>query len=60
MNRLIKIIKKIIFALSFMFTFNLIFQPLNVNIPINIYSVALYCTLGIPSFFYLIILKLII
>lgn len=57
---MIKIIKKFVFALGFMYAFNLIFQPLNISIPINLYSLSLFYFLGIPSVFYFIIIKLLI
>lgn len=57
---MIKIIKRIVFSLGFMYAFNLIFQPLAINIPINLYSLALFYFLGIPSVFYFVIIKLLI
>lgn len=57
---MIKIIKRVVFALGFMYAFNLIFQPLNVNIPINMISLSMFYFLGVPSIFYFVIIKLLI
>lgn len=58
MLKILKILKKIVFSLGFMYTFNIIFSPLNIYIPINICTILLFCFLGVPSIFYVVILKL--
>lgn len=55
---MLKIIKKIVFALGFLYTLNIVLQPLNIIVPINIFSLAMFYLLGIPSVFYFILIKL--
>lgn len=47
MHRVIKIIRKLIFSVIFLYTFNLMSQSLNIMIPINIMTVS-YITLFGP------------
>ena len=54
---MIKIIKRIVFALGFLYTLNIILQPINIMIPINIYSLTMFYFLGIPSILYFILVR---
>jgi len=54
---LIKIIKRIVFALGFLYTLNIILQPINIMIPINIYSITMFYFLGVPSVLYFIFIR---
>ena len=55
---MLKIIKKIVFALGFLYTLNIILQPINITIPINIYSITMFYFLGIPSIIYFILVRM--
>lgn len=55
---MLKIIKKIVFALGFLYTLNIVLQPLNIMVPINIYSLTMFYFLGTPSVFYFILIRL--
>lgn len=59
MNKLIKIIKKIIFSFVLLYTYNLVASSFNLIIPINIYTVGLLSILDAPGLITLVaILKL--
>lgn len=49
-----KVVRKIIFAFTVLYSFNLIMNSLNIFIPINMYSVALLTVLGFPGLFVLV------
>ena len=55
---MLKRLKKVVFALGFLYTLNIILQPIDIVIPINIYSLAMFYFLGIPSVFYFIFIRL--
>ncbi len=54
---MLKRLKKVVFAFGFLYTLNIVLQPLNISIPINLYSLSLFYFLGIPSVFYFILIK---
>lgn len=60
LKNLVKIIKKIFFSILLIYGFNIIAQPININIPINIYTIVIITLLGVPSFLALIIIYLIV
>lgn len=47
-------VKKIVFALATLYSFNLIMNTLNIFIPINIYTVVTLSLLGFPGLFILV------
>lgn len=60
MKKIVKIIKKIVFALSIIYGFNLIMNPIKMFIPINLYTVFTTSTLGFPGLLLLIGLSVLI
>jgi len=58
LQKLYKILKKIIFSAFFLYGYNVIAAPLNIFIPINLITVFLISILGIPSLFALMIISL--
>ncbi len=53
------IIKKIIFSIVLLYSFNIMVQPLNIIIPINIITISFISVLGIPALMSLIIIFLV-
>lgn len=49
LKKILKIIKKIILSVFILYGYNLISQPLNLIVPINIYTVLLLSVFGIPA-----------
>ena len=60
LRKILKIVKRIIISIILLYSLNLILQPLNVNIPINIINVGLITILGLPALISLITILLII
>ncbi len=54
---MLKRLKKIVFALGFLYTLNICLQPIDINVPINLYSLTMFYFLGIPSVFYFIFVR---
>lgn len=59
MKKILNILKKILAAPFIIYLYNLIAAPLNIIIPINIFTVALIGFLGIPGLITLIVFYLI-
>ena len=60
MKFMVKLIRRIIFSAFLLYGYNLIAVNFNLVIPINIYSMGLVTTLGIPSVFALVLFKVLI
>ena len=60
LKKILKIVKKIIISVILLYSLNLILQPLNINIPINLINIGLITLLGIPALISLIMILLII
>lgn len=60
LKKIYKLFKKMIVSAFILYSYNLISAPLNLIIPINIYTVSILTVLGIPSLFALIAILLII
>lgn len=60
LKKIYKLFKKLIVSAFILYSYNLISAPLNLIIPINIYTVSILTVLGIPSLFALIAILLII
>ena len=58
MKKVVHLIKKILFNLFFLYTFNIMIGPANIIIPINIITILLMTVFGVPSLFSLIIIKI--
>ena len=59
MNIIIKIVKRLVFALALIYSFNIIMNSLDIFIPINYYTVSTILIMGFPGLFLLVALKLI-
>ena len=53
-----KVVKKIIMAVLFIYVYNKISLPLDVVVPINVFTVAIVAVCGLPSIVMLIIFSL--
>ena len=60
MKIIIRIVKKIIFALSIIYGFNLIMGPVKMFVPINVYTITTTSILGFPGLLLLLGLSAII
>lgn len=60
MEKLYKILKKTIYSVFLIYAYNLVAQPLNIIIPINIFTVLIITIMGPVSLLSLVIIKLII
>ena len=58
-KKIFNILKKIILAVLFIYTYNKLTLPLNIIIPINVITVGLVSICGIPSILMLILFSLI-
>jgi len=59
-KKLFNLIKKIVFSVFLIYGFNLIAEPLNLIIPINIITVGLITILGVPALLSLILVYFIV
>ena len=60
LKRLFKIFRNIFISIILIYSLNIILQPLNINIPVNIINVSLLTILGFPVLLSLIIILLVI
>jgi len=58
MKKIFKLVKKIIYGFLLIYSFNIILQPLNINIPLNFITVGSVSLFGISAFLSLITLFL--
>lgn len=54
MKMMIKIVKKIIFAFTLLYSFNIIMSSMNLFIPLNLYTISCISLLGFPGLFLLV------
>lgn len=59
MKIIFKIMKKLILAFLMLYMYNILAQSLNINIPINIYTLIFLFVLGFPGLLSLIVIMLI-
>jgi len=59
-KKMLKIVKKIIVSIFLLSSFNLIANPINLNIPINLYTVLSMSILGLPALLSFVIILLVI
>ena len=59
-KKIFKIIRRIIVSALFLYGYNVIALPIDVNIPINIINISLLTLLGIPALFALIFINIVI
>lgn len=59
LNKILEIMKKIIFSVVLLYGFNVISGPINIMIPINLITIGAVTILGFPALFSLIIIKII-
>lgn len=55
-----RLLKHIIFAFGLIYSFNIIMANMNINIPVNIYTILFVTMLGFPGLFSLVGLVLLI
>ena len=60
LKRLFKIVRNIFISIILIYSLNIILQPLNINIPVNVINVSLLTILGFPVLISLIIILLVI
>lgn len=60
LKKIYRFMKKIVMSIFLLYGYNLIATPLNIVIPINIFTVAIVTVLGIPSLFALITIFLLL
>ena len=60
LKKIFELIKKIVFSVFIIYSFNLIAEPLNLIIPINIITVGLITILGMPALLSLILIYFIV
>lgn len=59
MKKIFLLIKKVILAVIYIYAYNKLTLPLNIIIPINVFTVSLVTLFGIPSMIMLILFSLI-
>lgn len=59
-NIVFKLIRKIIIAIFMLYGLNILISPMNIIIPINIFSIVVISLLGIPGLLSLVLLFLLI
>lgn len=59
MKIIINIVKRLVFALALLYSFNIIMNPIDLFIPINIYTISAIGILGFPGLFLAVALKVI-
>lgn len=59
-KKFLKIVKKIIVSIFLLSSFNLIANPINLNIPINLYTILSLSILGLPALLSFVIILLVI
>lgn len=57
---LFKVIKRVIICFFFLYTYNLIVQPLGTTIPINVITIGSLTILGIPALLALIFIMILV
>lgn len=59
LKKIFNLVKKVIFSVLFIYAFNEMSLPLNLIIPINIFTVLLVSFCGIPSILMLVLFSLV-
>jgi len=54
MKKIVKLLKKIIFSVFLIYSYNLLAKSINMIIPINMVTVSVLTIFGMPSLFFLI------
>lgn len=60
LKKIFKLFKKIVISAFVLYSYNLISAPLNLIVPINLFTISILTVLGLPSLFALIAILLII
>ncbi len=58
-KKILKLLRNIFISIILLYSLNIVLQPININIPINIINVSVISILGIPSLISLIIILLV-
>ncbi|MBQ4584231.1 MAG: pro-sigmaK processing inhibitor BofA family protein [Bacilli bacterium] len=57
---LFKVLKRVLFAFIFLYSFNLLVSSININIPVNLISIGIVSCLGTPGLLSLVIMSFIV
>ena len=60
LKKILKILRNVFISIILLYSLNILLEPLNINIPINIINILVLSILGIPSLVSLIIILLIV
>lgn len=59
LKKILEVIKKVIFSVVLLYGFNIIANPINIMIPINLITIGAVTILGFPALFAFIIINII-
>lgn len=59
LKKILEVIKKVIFSVVLLYSFNIIANPINIMIPINLITIGAVTILGFPALFAFIIINII-
>lgn len=59
LKKILEVIKKVIFSVVLLYGFNIIANPINIMIPINLITIGAVTILGFPALFAFIIISII-
>lgn len=60
LNKVIKIIKKVVFSAFLLYGYNILIEPLGLIIPINFITVGFISIFGLPALFSLILIYILV
>ena len=60
LKKILKILRNVFISIILLYSLNILLEPLNINIPINIINISVLSILGIPALVSLIIILLIV
>jgi len=60
LNKIIKIIKKVVFSAFLLYGYNILVEPLGLIIPINLITVGFISIFGLPALFSLILIHVLV
>lgn len=60
LKKILTFLKKVVFSFFFLYGYNLIAAPLNLFIPINIFTIGILTLLGIPALIGLMVILLVL
>lgn len=60
MKKIVKVLRRIIVSALLLYGYNVIAEPINIFVPINIVNISLLTVLGFPALFALIFINVIV